>query len=148
MDNPGLIIIVVVVVVIMLVIWVLLLRNSRRVNLTRPPEGEKPKWMSTTPPAETMSATQAEGEGITLYNYDKGENVAAPFAEQIEDILKAQMSSDPYLRSLVVDFGTSADGGLEIRVGDDRYTSIEQIPDLRLREAITKAVATYNQRNK
>ena len=148
MDNSGLILIVVVVVIIMLVIWVLLLRSARRVNLTRSPEGEKPKWMSTTPPQETMSATQAEGEGITMYNYDKGENVAAPFAEQIEDILKAQMSTDPYLKSFVVDFGTGADGGLEIQVGDDRYTSIEQVPDLRLREAITRAVATYNQRNK
>jgi hypothetical protein len=148
MDNTGIILIVVVVAIIMLIIWIMLLRSSRRVNLTRPPEGEKPKWMSTNPPQETMSATQAEGEGVTLYNYDKGEKVAAAFAEQIEDILRAQMSNDPYLKSLNVDFGTGADGGLVISVDGKDYTTVEQIPDLRLREAITRAVATYNGRGK
>ena len=148
MSNTSIIAIISVVVIIMLVVWLLLLRSSRRVNLTRTPEGQKPEWMHTTPPPETMTATQAEGEGITLYNYDKGENLAAPFAEQIEDILKVQLSADPHLRSYDVDLGTGPDGGLEIRVDDKRYTSIAQVPDLRLREAITQAVATYNQRGK
>ncbi|HEX2993671.1 MAG TPA: hypothetical protein VHP14_02540 [Anaerolineales bacterium] len=140
--------IIIVVVVVMLVIWLLLLRSSRRVNLTRTPEGQKPEWMRSTPPAETTAATQAEGEGITLYNYDQGEKVAASFAEQIEDILRSQMGADPYLQSLKVDFGTGTDGGLEIIVGDKVYKAVEQITDVRLREAITKAVATYNQGGK
>jgi hypothetical protein len=147
MPNSSIIVIVSVIVIIMLVVWVLLLRTSRRVNLTRTPDGQKPEWMHTTPPAETTAATQAEGEGVTLYNYDKGENVAAPFAEQIEDILKSQLSADPSLRSYNdIDLGTGPDGGLEIRVGDKRYTGIDQIPDERLRAAIKQAVATYNQR--
>ena len=148
MQTSNIIIIIGIVLIIMLAIWLLLLRSSRRVDLTHTPEGQKPEWMRSTPPAETTAATQAKGEGAALYNYDKGENLAAPFAEQIEDILQAQLSQDPYLKSYDVDLGTSADGSLEIRVGDKRYSSIEQIPDLRLREAITQAVATYNQRDK
>ncbi len=148
MQNSSVLAIVIAVIIVMVVIWVLLLRTSRQVNLTRTPEGQKPDWMRSTPPAETTAATQAEGEGITLYNYDKGESLAAPFAEQIEDILRSQMSADPYLSSLNVDFGTGADGGLEITVGEKVYKAIEQIPDVRLREAINQAVAAYNQREK
>ncbi len=148
MQTTSSIIILSVVVIVMLVIWVLLVRTSRRVNLTDTPEGQKPEWMRTTPPPETVAATQTDGKGMALYEDDKGENLAAPFAEQIEDILHSQMSADPYLKSYDVDLGTAPDGGLEIRVGDDRFTSVEQIPDPRLREAIAKAVATYNERGK
>jgi hypothetical protein len=148
MENSGIILTVIVVAIIMLVIWVLLLRSTRRVNLTRAPGDQKPEWLRTTPPSETIAATKADGEGVTLYDYDEGENVAAPFAEQIEDVLRSQMNADPYLHSLDVDFGTGSDGGLEIKVGDKVYKAIEQIPDLRLREAIARAVATYNQHDK
>jgi hypothetical protein len=146
MDNTGIIITVVVVAIIMLIIWVLLLRSARRVNLTSTSGDQKPEWMRTDPQPETIAATQADGEGMGLYDYDKGESVAAPFAEQIEDVLRHQMSADPYLRSLDVDFGTGSDGGLEIKVGDKVYKAIEQIPDVRLREALRQAVDTYNQR--
>ncbi|RPI94281.1 MAG: hypothetical protein EHM40_07120 [Chloroflexi bacterium] len=145
MVPSGIIVTVIVVVIIMLVIWGLLLWKSRRVNLTHTPAGEKPQWMRTAPPPATLAATEAGGEGITLYDHDKGEIVAAPFVEQIEDILRSQMSTDPDLRSYDVDFGTGTDGGLEIRVGDQRYADIKQIPDERLRAAIGRAIATYNQ---
>jgi hypothetical protein len=147
MSTSSIIIILVIVLLVMLGIWLLLLRTSRRVNLTRTPEGQKPEWMRSTPPPETVAATQADGEGITLYDLDKRENESAPFAEQIEDILRSQLSADSFLHSYDdIDLGTGPDGGLEIRVGDKRYASIEQIPELRLREAIKQAVATYNQR--
>jgi len=148
MDNTGIILTVVVVAIIMLVIWVLLLRSARRVNLTRRPGDQKPEWLQTTPHPETLAATQADGEGVTLYDYDKGENVAAAFAEQIEDILQHQLNIDPKLRTTKVDLGTGADGGLVITVGDKSYTSIEQIPDEGLRAAIRHAIAVYNQRGK
>ncbi len=148
MPTSSIIIILSVVIIVMLVIWLLLVRTSRRVNLTGTTEEQKPEWMRTTPPPETIAATRAEGKGVALYDHDKGENLAAPFAEQIEDILKAQLSADAHLRSYDVDLGTAPDGGLEIRVGDDHYTSVEQIPDPRLREAIQQAVATYNGRSK
>ncbi len=146
MENSGLVLAVVVVTILMLLIWGLLLLRSRRMNFTRTPDGEKPQWMGTTPPPETIAATQAEGKGMALYDYDKGENEAAPFAEQIEDVLRSQISADPHLASYDIDFGTGSDGGLEIRVGDQTYAKIEQIPDERLRAAIRQAVATYNQR--
>jgi hypothetical protein len=104
--------------------------------------------MHTTPPPESLAAARADGEGIGLYDFDEGENVAAAFAEQIEDILRAQISADPYLKSYDVDFGTGADGSLDIRVGDQHYTGIDQIPDLRLREAVQHAVAAYKERDK
>lgn len=148
METSGIILTVVVVTIIMLAIWFLLLRSARRVNLTRASNDQKPEWMRTTPPPETIAATKADGEGVTLYDYDEGESVAAPFAEQIEDVLRSQMSADPYLNSLDVDFGTDSNGALEIKVGDKVYKTIAEISDLRLREAITQAVATYNQRNK
>ncbi|RPJ22476.1 MAG: hypothetical protein EHM33_23415 [Chloroflexi bacterium] len=146
MANSTIITIIIVLAVIMLVIWGLTVLSARRVNLTRRADDQKPNWIRTDPPLETIAATQADGEGVTLYDHDPGERVAAPFAEQIEDMLRAQMSSDPYLQSYEIDFGTGPDGGLEIIVGDKRYTSIEQIPDERLRAAISQAVATYNQR--
>jgi hypothetical protein len=147
METSSIIATIIIVLIVMVAIWVLLLRSSRRVRLTQTPEGQKPEWMRTSPPPETMAATLADGEGTTLYDYDKGENVAAPFAEQIEDILQAQLSTDPHLRSYDVDLGTAPDGGLEIRVGDQRYTDVAQIPDEHLRAAIARAVAAYNQRS-
>lgn len=148
MTTSGIILILVIVALIMVVIFVVLMRTSHRVNLTRTPEGQKPEWMHSTPPPETMAATKADGEGIALYDYDEGESVAAAFVEQIEDILRAQIAADPYLQSYDFDFGTGADGGLDIRVGDKHYTSIAQVPDLRLREAMNQAVAAYKQRDK
>jgi hypothetical protein len=149
MLNTGVLVTIgIIILVVILIVFGWLWWSSRRVNLTRASGDQKPVWMRTDPHPETLAATQADGEGLALYDHDKGEKIAAPFAEQIEDILRHQMSADAYLSSLDVDFGTSPDGGLEIRVGDDRYTSIEQVPDLRLREAITRAVATYNQRGK
>lgn len=148
MENPGIVVTLgIVAVLVILIIWGLLLRSARRVNLTRTPEGQKPEWMRTTPPAETLAATQADGEGTALYDHKEGENEAAAFAEQIEDILHAQLRADPSLRSYDVDLGTGLDGGLEIRVGDKRYSDIKEIPDERLRAAIRQAVDTYNQRD-
>ncbi len=147
MTTSGIILILVIVAVIMVVIFVVLRRTSRRVNLTRTPEGQKPEWMHTAPPPESLAAAQADGEGVALYDYDEGENVAAAFVEQIEDVLRAQIAADPYLQSYDFDFGTGADGSLDIRVGDKHYTSIAEVPDLRLRESINQAVATYKQRD-
>jgi hypothetical protein len=146
MENSDLILTVSIVAIVMLLIWGLLFIRARRVNLIRTPKGEKPEWMSTTPPPETVAAIEADGKGMALYDHDQGENVAAPFAEQIEDILRAQMSRDPKLQSYEIDFGTGPDGTLEIRVGDKSYTNVEQIPDERLRAAVKQAVATYNER--
>jgi hypothetical protein len=97
------------------------------------------------PPSETVAATQADGEGVTLYDHDAGERVASPFVEQIEDIVRARLGEDPALASLEVDFGTAADGGLEVWVEGERYSDIDQIPNVRLREVVRQAVESWNQ---
>ena len=130
--------------VIILGIVVMLVLQSRRVNLPKPnsPE-EKPEWLKSTPPKETIAATLADGEGITLYNHDEGERLAAPFAEQIEDILQALLKDDPQLSSLKVDLGTSNSGGLEFWVNGTKHDRIEDIPNKPLRDVILQAVKKW-----
>ena len=130
--------------VVILGVVVMLVLQSRRVNLTKPnsPE-EKPEWLKSTPPKETIAATLADGEGITLYNHDEGERLAAPFAEQIEDILQALLKDDPQLSSLKVDLGTGDSGGLAFWVNGTKHDRIEDIPNEPLRNAILQAVEMW-----
>ena len=120
--------------------------QRRRVDLTGPKSpDQKPEWMHEMPPSETVAATQAGGEGIALYDRDAGERVASPFVEQIEDIVRARMTEDPALASLEVDFGTAADGRLEVWVDGESYTDIDQIPSARLREVVHRAIESWEQ---
>jgi hypothetical protein len=133
-------------VIAVVVTYVLFVLRSRRINLTRPESpDQKPEWMRTTPPLETVAATRADDEGITLYDYDPGEKVAASFAEQIEDVLRASLNADPALAAMDVDLGTGPGGGLEIWVNGECYTAIDLLPDGRLREAIRRAIARWEQ---
>jgi hypothetical protein len=132
-------------ILVILALLVLYFARSRTINLTRPESlDEKPEWMRTTPPSETIAATQADGEGITVFDHDPGEAVAAPFAEQIEDILNAKLQADPALSSMAVDLGTSPEGELEIIVNGETYTDINQIPNERLRQVLRQAVEEWN----
>ncbi|MFZ5879178.1 MAG: hypothetical protein ACOY0R_07400 [Chloroflexota bacterium] len=131
-----------IVVMVVAVGW--LFMRANRVNLTGTQEGEKPEWMRSTPPSETLAATQADGEGITLFDEDSGEKLAAPFAEQIEDILQGLMEADPLLKKFKVDFGTAPDGGLEVWVDGKSYREIKDIPEEPIRAAIQKAIEIYN----
>jgi hypothetical protein len=100
--------------------------------------------MGTTPPPETTAAPQADDEGIALYDHDEGEKVAAPFAEQIEDILRACLSADPALAAMDVDLGTAPGGGLEIWVDGELYTDVSLLSDGRLRQVFRQAVEEWN----
>jgi hypothetical protein len=131
-------------IVVMVVALGWLFVRANRVNLTGTKEGEKPEWMRSTPPRETLAATQADGEGVTLYDYDSGEKLAAPFAEQIEDILQNLIEADPQLKKYKLDFGTASDGGLEIWVDGKSYRAIKDIPEEPIRAAIQKAIDIYN----
>lgn len=117
--------------------------RSNQVNLTGKTE-EKPEWMQSTPPAETIAATKEDDEGVTLFDHDEGEQVAAAFAEQIEDVLRAKASSDPYLKSFDIDFGTAADGGLEIWVNGEKYDGVASLPDEKLKQTLLQAVKEWN----
>jgi hypothetical protein len=132
-----------VIIVVMVLLLVPVFMKSRKVNLTGKTD-EKPEWMRSTPPAETMKATLAENEGVTLYNQDADEKVAAPFAEQIEDILRAKLDSDPF-NKFKIDLGTSEDGSLEIWVNGTRYDSVNDLPDEELKQAFLEAVKKWGE---
>lgn len=104
------------------------------------------KFMRDLPPAETMAATKEDKEGITFFDYDKGEKVAAPFAEQIEDILRAKIKSDPALQKYEIDFGTDANKALEIWVDGKAYAGVDELPDERLKDAFRAAVEKWNEK--
>ncbi len=131
-------------VVIMLVMVGLLALRARRVNLTRTTTPDQPPaWLKTTPPAETLAATRTAGTGIGLYAQSPGEQIAAPFAEQIEDVLQAHLSADPALAAYQVDLGTASDGSLEIWVNGKSYSDINLISDEKLRQAIRAAIEKW-----
>ncbi|MCD4738195.1 MAG: hypothetical protein K8R89_02910 [Anaerolineae bacterium] len=131
------------IIVLLAALIYLFWRRARQVNLTKTPPGEQPAWMRSQPPEETLAATEADGEGISLYDHDAGEYLAAPFAEQIEDIIHARLASDPTLSALEVDLGTASDGTLEIWVDGQCYTAIDQLPHAPLRKICQEAVAAW-----
>jgi hypothetical protein len=134
-----------VMVLIAVVLLALVFLKSNQVNLTEKTDG-KPEWMHALPPEETVAATMKDGEGITLFDHDEGEKLAAPFAEQIEDILRAKAENDPYLKSFDIDFGTAADGGLEIWVNGTKYDGVASLPDEKLKETLLQVVKDWNSR--
>ncbi len=131
-------------VLLIIVICVLFILQRRRVDFTHSKSpGQKPEWLRTSPPEETVAATQADGEGVTLYDYDKGERMASAFVEQIEDVLRARLQEDSLLAAMDVDFGTAPDGRLEVWVDGERYVDIDLIPNAHLWEVIRQAVASW-----
>lgn len=131
--------------VVVLVIYFLLVKQSRKIDFDAAPPGEKPDWIATDIPEETIKAFIEDQEEISLYDLEPGEDLAAPFAEQTEDILRSQMEKDPELKGVDVDFGTGPDGGIEFHIGGETYRSLEEIPDEQVRKAIQLAIARYNQ---
>jgi hypothetical protein len=133
-------------VFVIVLIYAIFVLQRRRVDLThaRSPD-QKPEWIKTTPPPETVEAIRADGEGFGLYDHDPGEAHAAAFVEQIEDIVHARLSEDSALSGIKVDFGTAPTGELEIWVDGERYTDVGDIPDERVREIIHQAVESWGQ---
>jgi hypothetical protein len=147
MSNTLLIILIVAaILIIFAVIFFRILRISKQINLTDSPEGEKPEWLRSDPPPETVEETRADQEGISLYDFDQGEDVATAFAEQIEDIIHSLLREDPELSALHLDLGTGPDGGIEYHFQGQTYAHLDQIPDERMREVIKRAVEIYNSR--
>jgi len=131
-------------VVVVYVIISVFYRKAR--FLDSEPTGQKPVWMETDPPDESQAATQAHGQGIALYHHQAGEKLAAPFAEQIEDIVHARLNEYPDLAAMQIDFGAAPDGGLEIWVDGTCYTSIEALPHPELRQVIQKAIEQWDRK--
>ncbi len=130
-------------VVVIILVFVFLFRNSNAVNLTGNTE-DKPAWMRETPPAETLGALMREGKKVMVFDYDEGEKLAAPFTEQIEDIFRAKIESNPDLNHYQIDLGTAPDGTLEIWVNDKKYTNVNDLPDNKLKQAFRDSVTKWN----
>ncbi len=123
-------------------VLVFLFYQSNKVDLTSPTDS-KPEWMRQMPPAETISATLTDGEGVQTFNQDPGEKLASPFAEQIEDIVQVRLANHPSLSQYRVDFGSAPDGGLEIHVNGQTFTEIEALPNEALKALIREAIETW-----
>ena len=135
--------------VIVGIVVVILLARMRRVDLTSPPvPGEKPPWIATDPPPETVAATRADGEDGALWDYDPGESVAAPFSEQIEDIIRSRIAADPQVYGTGFDLGTAEDGSIEFWVDGQKYGTIDELPSERLRQIVREAVRYWDSRNR
>lgn len=130
-----------IVVLISVGLLAMMFMKSNQVNLTGKTE-DKPEWMHSAPPNETIEAARADDKGMTLFDHDAGEKLAAPFAEQIEDILRAKLDSDPF-NKFEIDLGTAEDGSLEIWVNGIKYSSVEEIPDDGLKQAFHAAVKKW-----
>jgi hypothetical protein len=131
-----------VLVVLGVIIW---LFRGRKSDPSAVPGGEKPAWMRNMPPKETITALKEDGEKMAVYDYDKGEKLAAPFAEQIEDMVRAKLNADPFLKSTQIDFGTAPDGGIEFHVNGQVFAGLEQMPDGRIKATIKQTIESYNQ---
>ena len=144
-DSPvpvSILVVGVIVVLIVVVLFALVAIQARRVKLIAPSD-EKPEWMRDMPPKETLAASQADGEGIQVFDYHPGEAVASPFAEQIEDVVQAKLAGDPEMAKYKVDLGTRPDGGLEVSVNGEKYDGINAIPDEKLKKLLHEAVAQW-----
>lgn len=129
--------------IVIIIVFVFLVRKANSVNLTGNTE-DKPAWMRETPPAETLGALLREGKKVTVFDYDEGEKLAAPFTEQIEDIFRAKVEADLDLNHYKVDLGSAPDGTLEIWVNDNKYTNVNDLPDNRLKRAFRESVTQWN----
>lgn len=137
MDNTLIIIGGIALLAVVLLFLPVLLK-SRKVNL-KEAGSEKPEWMRSVLPVETMSALKENNGEVGVYAHQEGEKLAAPFAEQIEDILRSKLEADPYLKQFKVDLGTAADGSLEIWINGEPFNGIEALPDERLKTAFRQA---------
>ena len=143
MMSIGVVGLLAVALVVILVIFFFLFQRSNTVNLTGNTE-DKPDWMRETPPAETLGALLREGKKVTVFDYDEGEKLAAPFTEQIEDIFRAKIEADPDLNHYQIDLGSAPDGTLEIWVNDKKYSNVNDLPDIKLKKAFRDSVIQWN----
>lgn len=78
-----------------------------------------------------------------LFTHSQGEQLAAPFAEQIEDLVRAKINAEPTLKNLKVDLGTAPDGGLEIWVDKVKYANVEALRNETLKKVFQEAIKEW-----
>jgi hypothetical protein len=121
-ENSGLLIGLLLAIIFLIVVWRVLLSRSRQ---------------TTELPESLQQVAEAR--------LDADERGSAVISEQIEEMVKQKLADFQDLADVKLDFATAADGSLEIWVGGERYADADQIPDQRIRNAITDSVATFNQ---
>jgi hypothetical protein len=84
-------------------------------------------------------------EAVSEAKIEPDEQVASLVSEQIEEMVKQRLASYPDLVDVKLDFATGSDESLVVWVNDQSYSDIDQIPDERIRSAISEAVETFNQ---
>jgi len=131
-----------VVILVSVLLLAFVFMKSNQVNLTGKTE-DKPEWMQSLPPQETVAATKARGAGIGLYSHDAGEQLAAPFAEQLEDILRAKLEAHPELKNIKIDLGTGEGLNLDIWVDGKKYTAVDDLPSEHLKQVFREAIQAW-----
>lgn len=81
---------------------------------------------------------------VSPAKFEAGEKSASLASEQIEELVKQRLTSYPDLADVRIDFATGPDEARVIWVNDQSLTDIDQIPDNRIRAAISEAVETFN----
>ncbi len=113
-------------IVLLLVIWAIVVRRrTKEID-----EGELPP--------ESL-------EAVSDAKIEPNEQAASLVSEQIEQMVKQRLASYPDLADVKLDFATGTDESLVVWVNDQSYSDIDQIPDERIRSAISEAVETFNQ---
>ena len=104
-------------------------------------------WLFTQSKGKASPAKQAQDSAILTPQKDVtqlgGERYAAPFAEQIEDLILTQIAADPRLAGTKFDLGTLEDGSLGFWVNEQLYHSVAELPDEKLRQIVRQAVARW-----
>ena len=83
-------------------------------------------------------------DDVSESRIELGERQSSIVSEQIEEMVKQQLADDDELSSVAIDFGADTNGNLEYWIDGTRYTSIDDIPIPKIREAIHGAVASFN----
>lgn len=112
-------------VVLLLVIWAIVVRRR-----------SKAIEESETDPVSLGAVSDAKIE--------EGEQASSLVSEQIEEMVKQRLAVYPDLADIKLDFATAFDESLEIRVNDQRYATVDDIPDERIRTAVEEAARTFN----
>lgn len=122
----GLIVGLLIGIILLLVIWAIVVRKRTK----EIEEGELP-------PGSLNAVSEAKIE--------PNEQAASLVSEQIEEMVKQRLASYPDLADVKLDFATGTDESLVVWVDDQSYSDIDQIPDERIRSAISDSVETFNQ---
>jgi len=86
-----------------------------------------------------------EDAGLTKdARYEAGERPSSLVSEQIEEMARRRLAQYPDLANAALDFGTMPDGTIDIWVNGEQFDDVENVPDIRIRQAIKGAVEEFN----